>query len=236
MTPRHLLAALLTLGSTHAATLLELDFSGSGAVGSFNSTDAQFTTVDPVFAGSPVISTIGGSAGTASWVYDGTGTAATNPDLHTASTFGGPSRIDLALGVASTGQSYTITSIEIDIRASNSTGTTWEIGYRKPDTSTVLLGSQPISVQGGTDPLGTYSIDLSGESLTATDSTLAWVEGGTGNLRLLFHEPTSTGNDNFQIAGIRVIGTAVPEPTLLALVAPALLLFLRRRRTAPPVL
>lgn len=210
-----------------AVTLLEVDFSGSGSVGSFNQANSQFTVLDSKIS-SATFSSIGGSNNTSSWVYDGTGTAATNTDLHVSSTFGGPTRFDLDLGLATAGQSYTIQSVEIDIRASNSAGTNWEFGYRDTSNATQLVGTQNINTQSGANPITTYSIDLSGENLSATDSSRTWVQGGTGNLRFLFFDPTGTGNDNFQVDAIRLIG--VPEPTTVLLLSIGSLGLLRRRR------
>lgn len=221
------LALLLPLAPLSAVTLAEVDFSGGpGAVGTITSSDSQFTLSSLVSSGS--LTAVGGSAGTAGWVYDGTGTAAANTDLHVASTFGGPTRFDLDLGTAASGQSYSITSVEIDVRASNSAGTTFQFGYRDLTSTTQLIGAVSIATQSGTDPISTYSIDLSSEGLSATDSAVNWTTGGTGNLRFFFYEPTGTGNDNLQIDAIRVIG--IPEPSSALLIAlGGALLGVRRR-------
>lgn len=213
--------------SASAVTLAEIDFAGSGGVGTFNQTDSQLTLHSSI--ASAELRTIGGGASVGSWVYDATGAAATNVDLHTGSTFGGPTRFDLLLGLADAGFSYTITSVEVDIRASANT-VSWEFGYRKPDTSTVLSATESIFSQSGADPISTYSIDLTSEGLNANDSTRNWVIGGTGDLRWLFYEGTGTNNDNFQLDAIRVIGTVVPEPSTALLVSGLVLLGLRRRR------
>ena len=211
-------------------TLAEIDFAGS-ATTAIPSTNAQFTVKNPAIDfTSTQLTLIGGSAGTSGWGYDGTGTAAANTDLHTASTFGGPSRFDLNLGFANSGQSYTISSVEIDIRAAN-TSASWELGYRDTGNVTHLVGLKTIGTQSGSNPITTYSIDLTGEGLTATDSTLSWINDGTGNLRWLFYEADGTNNDNFQVDAIRVIGTVVPEPgTPLIIGALSLVGLIRRRR------
>jgi hypothetical protein len=213
-----------------SVTLVEIDFSGS-ATTVIPSTDAQFTVKNAAINfTSTQLTLVGGGSGAGGWAYDGTGTAAANIDLHTSSTFGSPTRFDFNLGFANSGQSYTINSVELDIRAAN-TSASWEFGYR--DTSNVahLVGLQAISTQSGQNPISTYSIDLTGEGLTATDSTLSWVNSGTGNLRWMFFESNGTNNDNFQVDAIRVIGTVIPEPgTPLIIGALSLVGLIRRRR------
>jgi hypothetical protein len=209
--------------------LVEIDFSGSGAATTIAASDAQFTVKhSAIDFTSTQLSIIGGTSNTATWAYDGTGAALANNDLHTASTFGNPSRLDLNLGLAKEGKSYTITTVEIDIRAANTTAS-WEFGYRDTSNATHLVGLQTISTQTGADPITTYSIDLTGEGLTATDSTQTWINSGTGNLRWAFFEATGTNTDNFQIDAIRVIG--IPEPgTPLIIGALSAIGLIRRRR------
>lgn len=213
-----------------SVTLAEIDFSGSSTT-VIASTDAQFTVKNAAIDfTSTQLTLVGGSSGTAGWAYDGTGTAAANTDLHVSSTFGSPTRFDFNLGFANSGQSYTINSVEIDIRAAN-TNASWQFGYRDTSNVTHLVGLEVISTQSGQNPISTYSIDLTGEGLTATDSTLSWVNSGTGNLRWLFFETGGTNNDNFQVDAIRVIGTVVPEPgTPLIIGALSLVGLIRRRR------
>lgn len=92
--------------SVAPVTLVEVDFDGSGALGAIASSDSQFTAFNPAVTfddPSTAFAAIGGGAGTSSWVYDGTGAAATGTDLHGVSTFGAPSRFDLDLGLAASG-------------------------------------------------------------------------------------------------------------------------------------
>lgn len=231
-----LLAASLFAGagSLPAAIILaEVDFSGTGgsAVGSIPSSNAQFTVKNSAIDfTSTTLATVGGGSSTAAWTIDGSGTAAANVDLFTSSTFGGPTRMDLSLGLATVGKTYTITSVELDIRAAN-TAATWEFGYRKSsDSTTVLVGAQTIATQSGANPITTYTIDLTGESLTATDMTSSWVLSGSGGLRWEFFESTGTGNDNFQVDAIRVIGTVIPEPSTSVLFGSLAMIGMMRRR------
>jgi len=228
------LLLIISTSALHAAvTLAEIDFSGTGgsAVGNIGSSNGQFTIKNSAINFTGVtLNSVGGTSSTASWVVDSTGTAAANTDLFTSASFGSPTRLDLTLGLASVGQTYTISSVEIDIRAAT-TSASWVFGYRKAsDSSTPLVGTQTITPQSGTDPITTYTIDLTAQGLTATDSATSWVTGGTGGLRWAFFEPTATGNDNFQVAAIRVIGTVVPEPSSAILLGSLAALGLVKRR------
>jgi hypothetical protein len=221
---------LLFVSAQAAVTLAEVNFSGTATsqVGTFTQANAQFTVFSSLIS-SAGFSPVGGTLSTATWAYDGTGTAAANADLYTVSTFGGPTRLDLDLGFATTGANYTITTVEIDVRESNSAGTTWEFGYRRAsDNTTHTVGAQTISVQSGADPITTYSINLVAANLTADDTSRTWVNDGTGKLRFLFFQSSGTNNDNLQIDAIRVIG--VPEPSAALLGVLGLLRLLRRRR------
>lgn len=228
----------LFLTSTVSAapiTLVELDFAGSGAITDIASSDAQFTVVDPAVTFDSIataFTAIGGSTGVGGWNYDGTGTAAANNDLHTSSTFGNPSRFDLDLGNAAAGFGYTITRVEIDVRASNKATTGWDFGFRDLATNiTTVLSGGLIATQSGADPIATYGIDLA-SALVATDTTTTWNQSGTGELRFGFFDTADgvTVNDNLQIAAIRVIGESVPEPGSLALLGLGGVIMAVRRR------
>lgn len=213
-------------------TLVEFDFAGSGGVSSYATNNSQFTTID---AGVTFEDTTSAVTAVNSWNYDGTNTAAVRGDLMNSTAFGSTSRIDVDLGFAATGFSYTITSAEIDIRANNDDGSTFAFGYRDLNNVTHVVGGTSVATQAGTAPISTYAVDLSSEGLAATINSTTWDTGGTGELRFLFYDATTgeTLNDNFQIDAVRLIGNVVPEPSSYALIAGMLgLTFvgLRRRK------
>ncbi|QTN31154.1 PEP-CTERM sorting domain-containing protein [Akkermansiaceae bacterium] len=233
----HILAICLSLGlslmpvsSQAAITLAEVNFSGTAnaqiSTSTIPGTDPQFTELASVIpTANASLAVIGGTASTAHWFYNGSGTAALNNDLHTATSFGAPTRMDFILGLANPGTSYTLTSVEITLPTATTRDIRWEFGYRKPDTTTVILGTQTINAA------GTYSIDISGASLSADDTSQSWVSAGNGGLRFMFFETTSgTNADGLQIDSLRVIGTAIPEPSAALLGGLGLLALLRRRR------
>ena len=217
-----LVAMMCACGFTHADTLVEVDFSGSGGASGFSSPDAQLTTINSAItftAGVPNVNPISG------WNYDGTGTAVVKSNvLNGGPNFGSTSRFDVALDAAAAGSTYTITSIEIDIRANNDGDINFAGGYRDLSGAAQIVGGTIIATQSGADPITTYSVDMTSASLAATDLGTNWNTSGTGRIRFLFNDgPTGTVapvSDNFQVAGFRVIGdvtTAVPEPSSIAL-------------------
>ncbi|MEM9185127.1 MAG: hypothetical protein AAGB00_01370 [Planctomycetota bacterium] len=235
---KRLAAALFFAGSLLAPaavsaaiiTLVELDFQragsgpGTGSVPTIPSSDSQFEEVHPAVTfdqDASAFTPIGGTAGSAGWSYNGFSelvSAAVNNDLHGSVTFGSPTRFDIDLGTAAPGTSYTITGVEITVRASNKAGSEWAFGYRKSsDSSVEIIDGGLITTQPGTVPPATYAIDLTAENLVATDSSVPWNTGGTGELRFFFAEPAPgntppNSNDNLQIDSIRILGTVIPEP------------------------
>jgi hypothetical protein len=216
--------------------LAEVTFSGTFAtavtspIGSGNS---QFTVKDPVInltGSSTFLNTIGGGAGVGAWTYGGGNLGAFNNDVHTATGHGNPTRFDLALGVATTGNSYSVEYAEVDVfRAAR--GGTFEFTYRPTVNGTPVVQSIAYLSQ-STGGATTYRITLP-TALAATDSTQGWDTTGTGRLRFGFFElngdPT-TGADGLNIRAVRLGGTVVPEPSTALLGALGALALLRRRR------
>jgi hypothetical protein len=201
--------------------LVGVDFGGSGGASGFSSPNAQLTVSNPAVtftAGTDNINPVG------AWNYDATGTAVVQGNVFNNANpnFGSPSRFDVALDAAAAGTTYTITSLEIDIRANNDGDINFTGGYRDLSNSTQIVGGTIIATQSGMDPITTYSVDMTSAGLTATDAGTNWNTTGTGRIRFTFNDSATGGaSDNFQVAGFRVIGdvVAVPEPSSLALLA-----------------
>ncbi|MGB7326971.1 MAG: PEP-CTERM sorting domain-containing protein [Rubripirellula sp.] len=225
---------VLVLSSpARAAVLTEISFgpfNGGALTSSYPSADPQFATIHPsvTFSDpSAAVRVIGGSSGTSSWVYAGTAasSSATNTNLfdNASAVFGGTTRFDIAMGLASAGNSYTITGAELVMRANNAAGARWSMGYRDASDNTQTVGSVALDPPGG-DPTSTFSIDLSSLGLSATDSAATFGTAGNGGIRFLFNDTSPDAlNDNFQVQSIRILGnvTAVPEPSSFALLCAA---------------
>jgi len=229
-----IVAFALAATVSYADVLMQVDFSGSGGRSTIAATDAQVTThANLNYTGTDAMATVGGSSSTGGWNMDGTGDAVVNNDLYTASTFGAPTRFDLWLGKADLGYSYTVTNVEIVVRAAANGSKEWDFMYRDADDSEnhIIAGSS-IAQQGGTDPWTTYSIDLTGETgLNANFNAMDWTSAQ--GLRIAFYEATGDNADNLQIDQIRLNGMVVPEPAVLGLVVlvGTSFLFIRRRLT-----
>ncbi len=206
--------SMLALQARADIVLIELDYSGTAnaTITNVNSTTGWLAPNPPftVFNAAivPFKSWVTGNAtGSAPWTFDSTGTAIRNTDLYTVSNYGGTSRLDMNPGAATTGQTYTINSVQVDIKAA-ATAVRWQFAYQKADGATnTLVGNVTIAAQTSSDPITTYTIDLSGEGLTATEEATAWTV--SQGMRNLFYETTSgVNNDGFEVDAIRLIGTS----------------------------
>jgi hypothetical protein len=210
-------AVTLMCSSAQADTLLEVDFSGSGPAAAFSSSDLQVTAVSPAVTFTAETDNV---KPVTTWTYDGTGTAVAQGNvLNTGPNFGSTSRFDIALDSAAAGMTYTITSIEIDIRANNDEDINFAGGYRDLSGDPQIIGGTIIATQSGADPITTYSVDMSSAGLTATAAGPNWNTTGTGRIRFLFNDgPLGTVapvSDNFQVAGFRIIGDVSGGPGVL---------------------
>ena len=177
------------------------------------SSDSQFTVVNSAVTFQDPINTlhlIGGNSLTSAWQYignagtaDGDLTSAYATDLHSASTFGAPTRFDLDLGTAAAGQSYTITSVEIDVTAASADTYHWDFMYKDLSGKNQIISGGNIAIQ--TAAGGTRTYKITGLNLTATDSTTDW--NTIHELRFAFWDSAgSEDKDNLRIHAIRVIG------------------------------
>jgi hypothetical protein len=206
--------SILALRAGADVILVELDYSGTAnaTITNVNPTTGWLAPNPPFTVFSAAIApfkswVIGNATGAAPWTFDSTGTAIRNADLYTASSYGGTSRLDMNPGAATTGQTYTINSVQVDVKAA-ATAVRWQFAYQKADGATnTLVGNVTIATQTSSDPITTYTIDLSGEGLTATEEATAWTV--SQGMRNLFYETTSgANNDGFEVDAIRLIGTS----------------------------
>lgn len=238
-TKKVILAAAFAVASTNTASavvLAEVSFAGTtgdAVTATIGSGNSQFTVKDPVInltGSSTFLNTVGGGAGVGAWTYGGSNLGAFNNDVHTATGHGNPTRFDLGLGVATTGNSYSVEYAEVDVfRAAR--GGTFEFTYRDMVGGTVIAQSIAYASQ-TTGTATTYRITLS-TALTATDLAQGWDTTGTGRLRFGFFEANgdpTTGADGLNIRSVRLGGTVVPEPSAALLGAIGSLMLLRRKR------
>jgi len=197
--------------------LVELNFSGPAneavtqvnAATGWHDGDAQVKTAAPVVAMSRA-NVVGGTLETGKWSYNSTGTAVKNTDLYSGvMNFGNPTRFTMRLELASTGHAFTVTAAQIDVKAASGS-TLWAVGFRDREGVDRVVGPEAISIQGESEETTTYTIDLSGEVLTASDNTMAWDK--EAGIRWLFRESASGIDvDDFQVEAIRLIGTISTE-------------------------
>ena len=211
-------AVAMMYGCLHAETLVEVDFSGTGGAVPFSTSDSQVTVVSPAITFTAEIDN--NILPITNWNYDGTGTALAQGNvLNSGPNFGSTSRFDITLDAAAAGTTYVITSLQIDIRANNDEDINFAGGYRDSAGAPQIVGGAVIATQSGADPITTYSVDMTSAGLTATDSGTNWNTSGTGRIRFLFNDgPLGTVapvSDNFQVAGLRVIGDVTGDPGVL---------------------
>lgn len=236
-TKKLFLAAAFAVASTNTASavvLAEVTFAGTAGTNialTIGSGNSQFTVKSSLidFTGTgnnaTFLNSVSGTQVTApAWTYATGGNGAFNNDLHNASTFGGPTRFDLSLGLATTGNTYSIDYAEIDVASSVSSPTfemTYRLGAAAPGGTQTFGGSTLIASSAGT---ATYRINLTG--LSVTDTTRTYDNSGTGRLRLNFFEGDNANADGLNISAVRV--GMVPEPSAALLGALGGLLLLRR--------
>jgi hypothetical protein len=204
--------SLFAASASAYSILAEVNFSGTGgtavpvSASPILATNSQFTVFNAAISTNGVKAFgVGGTLSTTNWYYDSTGTAARNTDLYTVSNYAGPTRLDMVLSNAVAGQTYTITAVQIDVRAAATTNIVWQFGYQRvvgAVTNNNIIGNVAIAAQTTNAPISTYTIDLSSEGLTATDSSTAWIV--SQGLRCLFYQPTgATADDGFEVDAIR---------------------------------
>ncbi len=224
-----------------AIVLVEIDYSGTantavpGFATGIPTTDPQFTVFNAAISPTGVKAfAVGGTSSTAAWLYGSSGTAASNTDLFASlvPNYGSATRLDNNIGLAAAGETFTIQSVQIDVRSAASTGIMWQFGYQKATGAVnTIVGNVAIAMQTTSDPITTYTIDLTGEGLTATSSAATWTV--SQGLRGLFYQSNGTDNDGFEVDAMRLVGTSsIPEPGTVGLLGlGALVLMARRRRS-----
>ncbi len=219
---RAFIAIIVVLGAAASASadiLFNLDFSGTAGqavgvstpTGNIAKTNSQFTFVNPAIT---FVNDAQAVKAVNSWVYDGTGNAAAQATiLNTASAnFGSTSRFDAGLSFAAPGFTYTITSLELDMRANNEANARFAAGFRDLGGTGVTFGEIALATHSGAAPMS-YSIDVTSLNLFATSSTTSFGNAASDGIRFLFRKNGDTaGGDNFQVDAIRLIGTVTPVP------------------------
>ncbi len=233
------ITSVLCLPAGADIVLAEIDYSGTAnaAVPAFATgiptTNPQFTVFNAAISPTGVKAfAVGGTSSTVTWLYDTSGTAARNTDLFAsvAPNYGSATRLDNNIGLADAGETYTIRSVQIDVRAAASSGIMWQFAYQKAAGAVnTIVGNVAIATQTSSDPITTYTIDLSSEGLTATSSAASWTV--TQGLRSLFYQANGTDNDGFEVDAVRLVGTSsIPESATIGMIGLGALVALIVRR------
>jgi len=208
---KKLVAVMTTMALCSAPALsvelLKADFSGTPGAGapSIPAADAQLTVHNNVL--NDVFGIYGGTVGTTNWTYNATGDALLNEDLFTSSNYGNPTRMDLGLALATAGKTYTVTTIEVDVVATNATDVSIDLWYARDEEADVQVHTPAVVIPAGST--GTFSIDTALAHLIATDSGATWNQSkaANGDLRLGFFANDGLNVDSIEIGEVRVNGT-----------------------------
>lgn len=196
-------------------TLMEIDFNspmiGGPAKPQIPVGDQRLTTANPAvtFAGTgPAVTLLGGTSATAAWAPSLDGQSINNPDLHTQSTFGAPTRFDFRLGFAAPGMTYTVTGVSVVVATADANNVQIGLNYRR--------GGNDISGPMTTVPqntAATYHLDATAHNLTATANSTSW--DMAAGLRVEFYEPNGVDTDQFAVRQVTVHGTVNGTPAIL---------------------
>lgn len=196
-------------------TLMEIDFNspmiGGPAKPQIPVGDQRLTTANPAvtFAGTgPAVTLLGGTSATAAWAPSLDGQSINNPDLHTQSTFGAPTRFDFRLGFAAPGMTYTVTGVSVVVATADANNVQIGLNYRR--------GGNDISGPMTTVPqnaAATYHLDTTAHNLTAADDSTSW--DMAAGLRVEFYEPNGVDTDQFAVRQVTVHGTVNGTPAIL---------------------
>lgn len=196
-------------------TLMEIDFNspmiGGPAKPQIPVGDQRLATANPAvtFAGTgPAVTLLGGTSGTAVWASSLDGQSINNPDLHTQSTFGAPTRFDFRLGFAAPGMTYTVTGVSVVVATADANNVQIGLNYRR--------GGNDISGPMTTIPQNTpatYHLDATAHNLTATANSTSW--DMAAGLRVEFYEPNGGDTDQLAVRQVTVHGTVNGIPAIL---------------------
>jgi hypothetical protein len=122
-------------------------------------------------------------------------------DLYTSRVFGSPSRIDLNLGLASSGKRYEVTEVAVDVSQNGGTPVTFSLGCI---AGGITNFSSNVTVSANST--GIYAINVKDLNLWANDASTSWDK--TKGLRLVFWETNGTNTDSLCIDQIMIGGNS----------------------------